>query len=87
MILAVLNKPTGRGGLRCWRAFLFDTNIQSYVEQFMQDVFQGGNYFLMAPDELERNEVGNMMLNGIWIAETPVHVKARGVRMTFTIKD
>jgi hypothetical protein len=85
-ILAVINKPTGRGHLRCWEAFLFDTIVQSEVEQFMLEVHHSGHYFLTDPDELEKNEVGNLMYGKFWISVTPVHVKTRGVHTTFTIR-
>jgi len=84
-ILAILNKPTGRGSLRCWHGFLFDTIVQSEVEQFMLDVHQR-DFFLSDPDDLETNGVGNRMYKGLWIMETAVHVKTRGVHTTFTIK-
>ena len=78
-ILALLNKPDGRGTNRCWRGFLFDTIIQSEVEQFMLDVHHSGHYFLCDPDELDRNEVGNMVYRGIWVMESVVHVTRRKV--------
>lgn len=84
-ILAILQKPTGRGQLRCWHGFLFDTGIQSEVEQFMLEVHQR-DYFLADPAKLETNDVGNYVYKGLWILTTPVHVKTRGVHTTFTIK-
>jgi len=84
-ILTILNKPTGRGQLRCYSGFLFDTIVQSEVEQFMLDVHQR-DYFLVDPDTLEKNGVGNYVYRGLWIMETAVHVKTRGVHTTFTIK-
>lgn len=83
-ILAILNKPSGRGSLRCWHGFLFDTIIQSEVEQFMLDSHHR-NYFLVDPDDLPTNEVGNYIYKGLWILETKVHVKTRGVHTKFTI--
>ena len=84
-ILAILQKPAGRGHSRCWSAFLFDTIVQSEVEQFMLDVHQR-DYFLTDPDDLKTNNVGNRVYKGLWIMETAVHVKTRGVHTTFTIK-
>jgi hypothetical protein len=84
-ILALLRKPSGRGYLRCWTGFLFDTIVQSEVEQFMLEVHQR-DYFLTDPDELKRNDVGNLLYNGLWVMETPVRVRTRGVHTTFTIK-
>ncbi len=84
-ILALLQKPHGRGGNRCWKGFLFDTIIQSEVEQFMLDTFHS-DYFLTDPDELKRNDVGNMLFQGLWIMETKIHVTRRGVHNTFTIR-
>jgi hypothetical protein len=83
-ILAVLQKPEGRGSLRCWRGFLLDTGIQSIVEQFMLTVFQD-KYFLVDPSKLEKNDVGNMMFDGLWVMEIPVHVETEGFNTTFTL--
>lgn len=83
-ILALLQKPDGRGKHRCWRGFLLDTGIQSIVEQFMCDIFQD-NYFLVDPSKLERNEVGNMVFDGLWVQEIPVHVETEGYKNTYII--
>ena len=85
-ILALLNKPDGRGSHRCWRGFLFDTTIQSEVEQFMLEVHHSGGYFLCDPDDLDKNGVGNYVFGDFWVMETKVHVKTRGVHTMYTIK-
>ena len=85
MILAVLNKPNGRGHLRCWRAFLFDTDIQSEVEQFMMCIHRE-DYFLTDPDGLSKDEIGQHSLDGLWVMETIVCIKTKGKHTTFTIK-
>lgn len=84
-ILAILSKPDGRGRLRCWNAFLFDTIVQSEVEQFMYAAHHP-DFFLADPDKLITNDQGLRLYKRLWIMETPVHVKTRGVHSTFTIK-
>lgn len=83
-IIALLKNPSGHSGLRCWIGFLFDTIIQSEVEQFMLEVHQR-DYFLIDPDGLEKNDVGNYVYRGLWIMDTLVHVETQGVHTTFTI--
>ncbi len=51
----------------------------------MQEVHQT-DYFLTDPDDLKRNDAGNLVYNGLWIMETTVLVKTRGVHCTYTIK-
>lgn len=75
MILALLNKPDGRGSNKCWQGFLFDTDVQSEVEQFMIEVFHSEHYFLTDPNKLEKNSVGNYIFNDVWVMAIPVHVK------------
>ena len=85
-ILAILQKRTGRGQLRCWSAFLFDTVVQAEVEEFMAFAHHS-HYFLADPDKLEKNDVGNWLYDGLWISATEVHVTTRGIHTSFTIKD
>lgn len=84
-ILALLSKPTGRGSNRCWKGFLLNTIVQSEVEQFMQMVHQL-NYFLVDPDELKRNEVGNFVFRGFWVMDTDVKVHSIKKKTTFVLR-
>jgi hypothetical protein len=54
-IVAILNKPHGKGKNRYWNAFFFNTNIQSNVEDFMVSIFVSSNrdYFLLYESDLE----------------------------------
>ena len=53
-IVAVLKNPRGRGKHRHWRAFIFNTDIQSHVEAFMHDIhIRNDEYFLMFESDLE----------------------------------
>jgi hypothetical protein len=80
-ILAVLQHLSGIGSSRHWNALLFDTDVQSHVEQFMLSIRQPG-YFLLDPDELTKDREGNMMFGGFRIMATPVYVKhdRKGIR-------
>jgi len=53
-IYAILAKPDGRGRLRCWLAFAFNTAIQDYVERFLSSIhLHNGDYFMVMESQLE----------------------------------
>jgi hypothetical protein len=74
MILALLNKPRGRGKLRAWDGFEFDTEIQGYVEDFMIWTHHSRNYFLLDPSTLAQTSVGNYIYKNLWVNCTRVKV-------------
>lgn len=82
-ILAILFTPLKNNHLE---GFLFDCDCQSYVEQFMIMTFQP-KYFLVDPEELCRNSAGNLVYNGLWVAETDVHVENDGRHVFFSLSD
>ena len=54
-IVAFLKKPRGRGSLRFWYGFIFDTDIQSYVEDFLIFIHLSSyDYFLESDKNLTR---------------------------------
>jgi hypothetical protein len=86
-ILALSPKMRGRGPSRHYFGFIFDTEIQSAVELFMERV-HWKDYFLAEPAWLKQvPEMGNYIYDDHWVCATHVHVKIRGKRTTFTITD
>ena len=85
MILALHKSPMGGGSLRYWVGFLFDTDIQSEVEEFMCSVHQN-DYFLVEPSTLGKTAAGNFVCGSLCVFQTPVHVKTKGKRTFYTIK-
>ncbi len=89
MILALTKKVRGDKKLH-WEGFLFDTDIQSYVEHFMIATFQP-NYVLVDPVSMPKHATsGNYVMRyGYQVFATEVHVDTisfDGV-VAFTIKD
>lgn len=83
-ILALSLKLHGRAASRCYRGFLFDTDVQSDVETFMLMV-HCNKYFLVDPTTLPVTAVGNFVYDKHWVWATHVHVWHHGTNMTYML--
>jgi hypothetical protein len=71
--LAFLPKPRGKGSNRAWYAYRFDTEVQSFVEQFMTLSHYGcSEYFLAFDSDLVKMPPYQVAYDGRLSGKFPV---------------
>lgn len=87
-LYALLAKPVNRGSYRHWIAWAFNTQVQSYVENFMSDIAHN-RYFLVNEKDFEvsteypyhyyhTNSLGRFM---VWEEDVQVCVLRKGINI------